>query len=186
MMKVTCVLGSPLPRGNSSVMAEAFLKGMERSGGEIRKVELNTLTFRGCQACMGCKKGAPGCVQKDDLFDVLKGAAASDVVVLASGVYAGNVTASVRGFIERFGFSFYPAGEETLIGKGKKMVLILSQGAEEAMHKDLPETFKELSAFLGFDAFHVIRACGMQGPGEVLKDPEMMELVDRTVGLVLN
>ncbi len=57
-MKIIAVLGSPRSNGNSAFIARHFLETARKLGAETQSFALNTLTYRGCQACRACKKTA--------------------------------------------------------------------------------------------------------------------------------
>ena len=107
-MKITCVLGSPRPKGNSAVMAKRFGDTAEKLGAQVQTFVLNELQYRGCTACMGCKTKADKCVLQDDLTPVLESVREGDVLVMASPVYLWDVTSLLRGFIERTYSYFVP------------------------------------------------------------------------------
>jgi multimeric flavodoxin WrbA len=52
-MKVLTVFGSPRIDGNSTRLAKVFNE--VATGADVSTVTLNTLSFRGCQACDACK-----------------------------------------------------------------------------------------------------------------------------------
>ena len=102
----------------------------------VETFSLNELNYRGCQACMACKTKLDRCVLKDDLEPVLDAVRQTDVLVLASPVYFGEVTSQTKGFIDRT-FSFLtpefktnPQNMSRLVG-GKSLVFIQVQTAED-------------------------------------------------------
>ena len=115
-MDIVAIYGSPRPHGNSSALANRILDAAELRGAGIRRFELNSLDFQGCQACYACKKGSETCVLTDDLASVLAAVYAADVVVMASPVYCTDVSAQLKAFIDRL-FSFLVPG---YIAKPKK------------------------------------------------------------------
>jgi len=78
-MKIVCVKGSPRIKGNSSLLADYFLKNFEHPENEIKTFKLNQLNYMGCQ---GCRK----CLINDDLQEVLEAVRESDILVLASSL----------------------------------------------------------------------------------------------------
>ena len=104
-MNVVAVLGSPRPNGNSSTLANRMLSAAAERGANTVCYELNSLDFKGCQACYACKQGSESCVLTDDLAVVLDAVQAVDVVIMASPVYCTDVSAQLKGFIDRL-FSF--------------------------------------------------------------------------------
>lgn len=167
-MKIINVLGSPRTTGNSAAIAHALLEILQKHSNQVRTFELNKLTYQGCQGCMACKTNSGQCVTKDDLSGVLEEVSTSDVVVIASPVYFGEITAQTKGLIDRF-YSYYTPDYRTnpnpsRLAPGKKLVLILSQGNpdEEAFAELIPRYSRILNR-LGFNEIYPIRGLGM-GP----------------------
>ena len=50
-MKIVAVLGSPRPKGNSALMAEAFLAAAQERGAGTEVYLLNQMNIKGCQGC---------------------------------------------------------------------------------------------------------------------------------------
>lgn len=106
-MKVTAINGSPRKKWNTAQLLEEALKGAGSVGAETTLVNLYDLTYKGCISCFGCKrKGAVPChcYLKDDLSPVLETVLRSDVLLLGSPIYFGNITGAMRGFLERLSF----------------------------------------------------------------------------------
>jgi len=100
-MKIVTLLGSPRSLGNSTAIARRFQETAATLGAKNCTFELNRLTYRGCQGCYACKKGLDHCILNDDLTEVLTSVTEADMVVLATPVYYGDVTAQLKGFIDR-------------------------------------------------------------------------------------
>jgi len=174
-MKIVSLLGSPRRKGNSATLANHLLKTAEELGAEIESFELNRLTYRGCQACCACKKGKEYCVLNDDLSAVLTAVQEADAVVLASPVYYGEITAQLKGFIDRT-YSFllpdYLTNPKPSRFSPKKLVFVLVQGhPDEALFADIFPRYEQFLKWMGFDEVSLIRACGI-GPGTVDAVPE--------------
>jgi multimeric flavodoxin WrbA len=165
-MKVTCVKGSPRTNGNSSTITQAFLNELNRSGvAEITTFELNKLNYKGCQECLQCNTKLDKCAINDDLTDVLESVGKSDVLVISSSVFYGDVTSQTKGFIDRM-YSFRKYDYENLIFtsrlKGKRLVMILAQAhPDENMFADIFPRYDYFFNDLGFTNNLLIRACGL-------------------------
>lgn len=106
-MKAIAINGSPRKRWNTAQLLEEALKGAESAGAKTELVNLYDLTYKGCVSCFGCKrKGAEPCrcYQKDGLSPVLEKVFQSDILLLGSPVYFGDVTGEMRKFLERLAF----------------------------------------------------------------------------------
>jgi len=167
-MKIVTLLGSPRPAGNSTAIARRITETAAGLGSRTRTFELNRLSYRGCQGCYSCKKELDRCVLRDDLAEVLEAVAAADGVVHASPVYFGDVTAQMKGFIDRT-FSYlkpdYVVNPKPSRLSPKKLVFVLTQGhPDEKMFGDVYPRFAGFLQWLGFAESRLVRVCGV-GPG---------------------
>ena len=174
------LLGSPRPQGNSAAIAAHFAKTATALGAEVRTVDLNGLSYRGCQGCYACKGKADRCVLKDDLTPVLATVEEVDVLVLASPIYFGDVTAQLKGFLDRcYAFlapTYLTGGPKNRL-TAKKLVFIQTQGNPDASF--FAGVFPRIYHFMewmGFQDGQLIRACGL-GPqrGEGIPAPVLAE-----------
>ena len=172
-MKILAVLGSPRPQGNSTTLARAFLTAAREKGAETQEFLLNQMDFKGCQACMTCKTKSDTCSLDDDLTQVLATLNEADVLVLASPVYFGDLSAQMKGFFDRT-YSCINPDFSCRLPAGKKAVIILAQANPDP--KEFEDIFPRYERWLKhyrFDGIRLLRATGVAGPGEVsqqLKD----------------
>ena len=165
-MVIVNVLGSPRTAGNGATVAQLLLDVLDTHHNKIISHELNKLNYRGCQACMACKKNADTCITKDELTPVIEDIKKADVVILSSPVYFGEITAQAKGLVDRL-YSFYGADFRTnprpsRLAKGKALVLILPQGnADETAFAEIIPRYMRIFTRLGFDAVLPIRALGV-------------------------
>jgi multimeric flavodoxin WrbA len=174
-MKIVSLLGSPRSGGNSATIANRFTETAVQLGAETRTFELNRLTYRGCQGCYACKKGLDHCVLEDDLTEVLGAVQEADVVLFASPVYYGEITAQLKGFVDRsfsyFKPDFHINPQPSRLGP-KKLIVVLTQGnPDEKLFADVFPRYVKFLNWLGFSDARLIRACGI-GPATVDAVPE--------------
>lgn len=106
-MVATVINGSPRKDWNTSQLLKEALAGARSAGAEVKLYNLYDLTYKGCVSCFGCKrKGAVPChcYLKDDLSPVLEEVLQSDILLLGSPIYFGDVTGEMRSFLERLAF----------------------------------------------------------------------------------
>ena len=172
-MKIVAVLGSPRPQGNSTTLAHAFLTAAREKGAETQEFLLNQMNFKCCQACMACKTKSQTCVLEDDLPPVLEAVRDADILVLASPVYFGDLSAQMKAFFDRT-YSCINPDFSCRLPAGKKAVIILAQANPDP--KEFEDIFPRYERWLKhyrFDGIRLLRATGVAGPGEVsqqLKD----------------
>jgi len=188
-MEIVALLGSPRAAGNSSFIAERFLKAARRKGARTTVFALNKLRYRGCQACDACKTRMDHCVLKDDLSPVLDAVQRADALLLASPIYYGDLTAQMKGFIDRtfcyFTPDFRTNGHQSRLSSGKKLVMVLTQGAQPEYFKDVFGRYSSFMSYHGFTESHLIRACNLVEPAAVRKDAKVLKLADKIAALVV-
>jgi multimeric flavodoxin WrbA len=172
-MKVTCLLGSPRLNSNSSAIAGRFTETAASLGAKIENFELNKLTYRGCQGCMGCKTISEKCVLEDDLAAVLESLKAADIIVMAMPVYCSDVPGQVKCFVDRT-FSYLKPGyiseaNPSRVPAGKKLVFIITQGAPvESLFAEIPRKYQDFfKRCMALGETYAIRAVGVGGGGAV-------------------
>ncbi len=135
-MKVLAFNGSPRKTGNTATLIKAILEGAREAGAETELVHLNSLTFKGCQACGTCHKNIGHCACEDDLTPYLEMLYDVDAVVLGSPIYVFHVSSQTKAFIDRC-YSLMDMTRETetdaedyrsTLPPGKKFALVTSQG----------------------------------------------------------
>lgn len=99
--KILVVIGGGRPNGNTSQLADAFIKGAVEVGHEVEKVSLNKVEVKGCIGCNACRYGKP-CVQKDAFNDLVPKIMSADCIVFASPLLFWTISSKLKAFIERF------------------------------------------------------------------------------------
>ena len=178
-MNIVALYGSPRKKGNSAALTSRFLEKAEELGAETRRFYLNTLNMKGCQACMGCKTKKDHCIVNDDLTEVLDAARNADVLVLATPVYFGDVTAQLKMFIDRTYSYFVPDflnnPEPSRLKPGKRLVFIQTQAQPNPdLFNDIYPKYELFLNAMGFKENILIRACGVSEAGETARSPELM------------
>lgn len=107
-MKAIAINGSPRKKWNTAKLLTKALEGALSVGAETKVIHLYDLNFKGCTSCFACKrknsKWIGHCAMKDDLTDVLEEVIKSNVLLLGSPIYLGDVTGEMRSFWERLIF----------------------------------------------------------------------------------
>jgi multimeric flavodoxin WrbA len=192
MKQVMVLLGSPRARSNSSLIAARLCARAEELGAQTRTFPLNRMSYRGCQACDGCRQGeATPCVLEDDLTTVLEDVHRADVLVLATPVYFGDVSAQMKGFIDRTRSFIKPDfrtnPEPSRLPPGKRLVFIQTQAEEEeSTHDDIFPRYDFFFRWFGFHDSLLIRACGVNDRGEIKTRPEVLDQATRAAEKILS
>ena len=106
-MKAIILNGSPRKNWNTALMLKSAQKGAEFVGAEVEYINLYDLNYTGCRSCLACKrKGIEKCkcFWKDDLSPLIDRIFSSDVLIIGSPNYLGNITSQVQALMERLHF----------------------------------------------------------------------------------
>lgn len=175
-MKIACLLGSPRSNGNSATIARRFLDAAETLGAEKETFNLNSLSYRGCQACYACKTKLERCILNDDLSRVLEAVMEADITVMATPTYYGDVSGQLKCFIDRTYSYLKPDyltnSQPSRLAPGKKLLFIITQGApDETLFDHIFPLYDRFFKWYGYSESRLIRACGVGGGG-VMDVPE--------------
>ena len=181
-MKITIFNGSPRAEaGNTHIMVGAFIKGARKGGAEVENVFLARKEINPCRGCFGCWLKTPGeCVIKDDMAELLKKFAGSDIVVFATPLYVDNVTGIMKNFMDRLIPGGDPHFEKDEGGecvhiirteKRPKLVVISNCGFPEQSHFQVLELlFKRVARNMRTEVIGEI----YRGGGAILKDAPLI------------
>jgi multimeric flavodoxin WrbA len=100
MTDVLALFSSPRKSGNSEVLLESVLQGVESSGGQVKRVRLAELNIHSCIGCGGCDKTGI-CVVEDDMTSLYDLIIQADRIILASPIYFYGITAQAKAFVDR-------------------------------------------------------------------------------------
>ncbi|MCL2760804.1 MAG: flavodoxin family protein [Desulfuromonadales bacterium] len=182
-MKITAILGSPRSKSNSAFIVKKFLERAVKLGGEVTEFELNKLSYKGCQGCYACKTKLEECILQDDLTKVLKSVKEADVLLFASPVYFGDITAQLKGFIDRT-FSFFKPDfltnpPSTRLKLPKKLFFVITQGfPDPKMYADIFPRYERCFNLMGIEDVVLIRGCDLNAddpgliPASVIQQAE--------------
>jgi multimeric flavodoxin WrbA len=104
-MKVVAFNGSARKAGNTSILMKRVLDKLHAADIETEYIELAGQKVKGCIACYKCfeNKDMQCAVKKDHFNEYFEKIVAADGVVLGSPVYFTNVSAEMKGLIDRTG-----------------------------------------------------------------------------------
>lgn len=102
--RIMIILGTARKNGNTSNVANWVAEGARESGANVEIVDASKLSVKanGCLHCLGCQKSDEyRCVVGDDASSVVAKMLEKDIVVLATPVYFGGVSAQLKQVIDR-------------------------------------------------------------------------------------
>ncbi len=102
-MKVIVLHGSPRKGKNSDIFSQHFLDGLNSVGkNEITHFYLNEMSIKSCQGCLYCATSiGHKCKTEDDMLEIYNAFPAADIVVWATPMYWGYMTAQMKAALDR-------------------------------------------------------------------------------------
>ncbi|MFX0033968.1 MAG: flavodoxin family protein [Candidatus Hodarchaeota archaeon] len=102
-MKVLILHGSPRKNKNSDTLVKYFIKGMnENKNNQIWDFFLNDLNISPCQGCLTCATSLNhSCAINDDMQEIYKCYINADMIVFATPMYWGYMTAQMKAVMDR-------------------------------------------------------------------------------------
>ncbi len=104
-MKVLAINGSARKDGNTTALIKHVFSELETEGIQTELIELGGKKISGCIACYKCikNKDKKCAVAKDCVNDVIAEMIKADGIILGSPTYFTDVTAEMKGLIDRAG-----------------------------------------------------------------------------------
>lgn len=190
-MKLLHLFGSPHLNGNTATIAQTFTDQAVTLGAEVSRYNLNRLHYRGCQGCFACKTTAERCVIEDDITPALDAMQDADVILFSSPVYYSDVSAQLKGFIDRTFSYFVPEywkyEKKTRLKPGKQLIFLLAQGAvDESLFDDIFPRYRDIFSWHNFERIHLLRATGVYWPTQAAKRPEILDQARQLAGTIFS
>ena len=176
MMNVLGINGSPRIGGNTDVLLDQVLDGCRDKGAKTEKIILNTLKFSACQECDKLRDDC-ACIVEDDMQPVYKKIQEADVVILASPIFFGSLSAQTKMMIDRFQCIWRARQifKKDIFQKKRKGVFISVEGSSrEDFFDNAKSIVKNLFAIINVDYQEELFCSGINERGGILKYPDLL------------
>jgi multimeric flavodoxin WrbA len=162
-MKLIAVCGSARKQGNTAKMLHQVIEGAKSAGAETEFVNLFDLNYKDCISCYACKlknsKSFAHCNLNDELKPLLERIEQSDVIVLGSPIYYGNLSGQMRSFTDRLLFQYLDYGAKGTGPKPKffKTALIATMNGDDESYvaRGVKDALANLTEMIG----HTLGSC---------------------------
>jgi multimeric flavodoxin WrbA len=105
-MRVLALSGSRNPQGQTARAINTILNGVSKAGGDSECIFLPLQNLERCRQCdsdgWGPCRDEHYCVIEDDFPTIAEKVESADVLVIATPVYFGDLSESMRGFLDRY------------------------------------------------------------------------------------
>ena len=130
-MKICILMGSPRLNGNTAELLKPFISELENNGNAVDYIPLADKNIQPCKGCYACQQieGTYGCVQNDDVGQIMERIIRSDCIVFASPIYTWYCTAPMKALLDRhYGLNKFYGKANGSLWAGKKVAIITTHG----------------------------------------------------------
>ncbi|MDR2009090.1 MAG: flavodoxin family protein [Bacteroidales bacterium] len=98
---ILILTGSPRKGGNSDMLADAFINGLETNGHTVVKFNAGKKKIAGCIACNKCFSKGNACIFNDDFNELAPLMENSDMIVLITPLYWFTFPAQIKAALDK-------------------------------------------------------------------------------------
>lgn len=97
-MKAIFINGSPRKHGNTYLIANQVIEGLKSMGIMTKEINLSESTIKYCIGCKNCYKTGE-CIIEDDVTQIVSEIYQSDIILIGSPSYWGDITGQLKVFL---------------------------------------------------------------------------------------
>lgn len=129
-MNILLLQGGAKKNGNTAQVLKWVNEELINLGHDVETVYLHAKNFKGCMGCAKCKeiKDAPGCIQQDDMTEILEKMIKSQAVVFSSPLYFWGVNAQLKAVIDRTYSLYTQTPKHISLVEGQRQGLLMTGG----------------------------------------------------------
>ncbi|QER42734.1 flavodoxin family protein [Thermodesulfobacterium sp. TA1] len=176
-MYLLAVHASPRKQGNSEILLNSFLSGLNPPKINAEKIRLAELKFMPCIECGGCEKDGT-CILEDALTEVYSKVLKTNFLVIATPIFFYTYPSFLQAFFERFQafwVSKYLLKNPAPSQKPKGILLALGATKGKKIFECLVRSFKYVLDTIDGEYIGGIFIRGIDKKGEILNHPEFLE-----------
>ncbi len=163
--KIVVLTGSPRKGGNSSAMADAFIKAAEAKGHEVTRFDCAHMKFKSCRACDTCFKNGRACSFQDDFEKIAPVLSEADVYVFATPVYWYTLPSDIKVVFDKL-YSFMLSGRREEIENKETILMTCCEEGSDAMD-GVKIVYEKTGAALKWKSVGEIYVPGVPGKGDI-------------------
>jgi len=160
-MNILVISGSRNPNGQTASAGDALLKGVSDAGGKGEHIFLPQMAMERCRQCddngWGICRTEGKCVIADDFASIVDRITAADAVAFANPVYYGDLSESLRAFLDRLRRTCTNENGKVKVG-GKRAVGICVAGGGGGGAPFCVFSLEKVLSICGFDVVDMISA----------------------------
>jgi multimeric flavodoxin WrbA len=131
-MRVCILMGSLRPNGNTAKLCKPFAEELRANGALVDYITLHDKKVAPCLGCYKCQNvsGEYGCIQQDDMQEIITVILKADVLVFATPIYIWQATSIMKVVMDRmYGLNkFYGSAPRDRLNRFQSYALLATCG----------------------------------------------------------
>jgi len=176
-MKVLGINGSPRIGGNTDILLDRVLEAASTKGAQAEKVILNQLKFSACQECANMRDDGT-CIVNDDMQLLYKKIEQADVVILASPIFFGSLSAQTKMMIDRFQCLWrakYIIGRDVFKKRRRGIFISVEASNRKDFFDNAKSIVKNFFATINAEYSDELFCSGVDEKASILKHPDVLQ-----------
>ncbi len=170
---ILVVHASPRKGGNSSMLADEFVKGAEATGNNVKRIDVGHAKIGGCMACEYCFGHDGACVQQDDMQQFYPLLREADVLVFATPMYYYNFPSQLRAFQDRMF-----CGVAKPFGIPQIGLLLCFEDKDASTCEPLVNSYKVCADYCKQESIGEVVVSGVYEKGAIAGNPGLQQAYD--------
>lgn len=166
MKNILVITGSPRKGGNTSLLADAFIRGAEEAGHSVSRFDAGSKKITGCIDCRKCYSKGGACVFGDDFNELAPMLEEAGTVVFVTPMYWFTFPAQIKAAIDKMYALLI--GRKGLKGTKESLLIACATAADEAEYDGIVGTHRIMCEYLRWRNAGYMLAPGVTEPGDVL------------------
>lgn len=172
-MKILAIIGSPRKSGHSSFIIDKIEEKIKSLGDvDFERIYLTDANLELCRGCGVCiVKGEENCPHKEGIKDIENKILGSDGVIFISPVYAVNMTALLKNFLDRTAYTMH---RPRFFNQYTMLVSVTGSIG-------LEETLQSMTA-IKYSGYNIINTFGIVAPDALgntpINDPKILKKIE--------
>ena len=169
MKNIVVIVGSPRKKGNTELLADAFIGGARSAGNSVEKISVIGKKIGGCIGCNACYRDAEHrCIQHDDMEDCYRRLSAADVIVIATPVYFYGVSSQLKCLIDRLHNPIRSTFRVQKLG-----LLAVCADKEESVFNSVITMYRSVLSYFSLADGGMVTVCGVSEKGDIAGNPKL-------------
>ncbi|MFA6308841.1 MAG: flavodoxin family protein [Clostridia bacterium] len=169
MSKIAILIGSPRKGGNTDMLVQAFIDGIDKQKNSFETISVADVRVNGCIGCNACYANSK-CIQKDDMQDIYNKLTDAETIVIATPIYFYGISSQLKSIVDRL--------HNPIRGRFsvKRLVLLMvCADTIPTVFDSVVAMYQSILSYFSLQDGGIIRACGVKDKGDIAGNPVLNE-----------